>query len=114
MAMNCYWSITFAISSAAVGHIEALRSVTLGDLPVRTDARGQVTVPYRGEAHSFPYYSAKDILNGQFSVDAFTGVGVHHRTCGFTHYACEHAIPWSGSARERAGRIINGKFPLSA
>lgn len=73
MAMNYLLVDNIAISSAAVGHIEALRSVTLGDLPVRTDARGQVTVPYRGEAHSFPYYSAKDILNGQFPVDAFTG-----------------------------------------
>ncbi len=32
---------------------------------IRTDARGQVVVPYRGPSKTFPYVSATDVLKGQ-------------------------------------------------
>ena len=38
----------------------------LPDTIIRTDGKGQVIIPYRGYAGSYPYLSSADVLNGEF------------------------------------------------
>lgn len=73
MAMSYLLADRIQLGSVRVGQVEAVRSIAISDLPIRTDAQGQVIVPYRGGARSFPYYSAKDVLNGQYPEQAFAG-----------------------------------------
>lgn len=44
-------------------------SVKLNDQEIPTDENGRVLVPYRGEAFSFPYISATDVLEGRVNPD---------------------------------------------
>ncbi|MBB5191762.1 adenylate cyclase [Silvimonas terrae] len=48
-------------AGAGVPQLEAL---TVGPLRLAVDRFGRATVPYRGPAHSFDYFSAVDVLNG--------------------------------------------------
>lgn len=41
-----------------------LLGISLGPAFIPTDATGQLTINYRGPAHSFPYLSAADIMDG--------------------------------------------------
>ena len=53
------------IHLARVGAIDAVDRLTLGGQHIPTDAAGQVLVPYRGPARSFPSLSATDVLQGR-------------------------------------------------
>jgi adenylate cyclase len=53
------------IHLARVGRIDAVDHLTLGEQYVPVDAAGQVLVPYRGPARSFPSLSATDVLQGR-------------------------------------------------
>ena len=53
------------IHLARVGAIEAVDHLILGGQHIPTDAAGQVLVPYRGPARSFPSLSATDVLQGR-------------------------------------------------
>ena len=53
------------IHLARVGPVDAVDHLTLGDQYVPVDAAGQVLVPYRGRARSFPSLSATDVLQGR-------------------------------------------------
>lgn len=56
-----------------VGRVEAVRSLQLAQLQVRTDAAARVIVPYRGSRKTFPYVSAGDVFNGRADVALFAG-----------------------------------------
>ena len=43
---------------------EAVERIRMGDRRIPVDEQGAVLVPYRGPQNSFPYVSAKDILDG--------------------------------------------------
>lgn len=43
----------------------------LPDTIIRTDGRGQVIIPYRGYAGSYPYISSSDVLNNKIKKDQF-------------------------------------------
>jgi len=51
------------LEKAGIGDVEVIRGVGTGSLYARTDAAGQVIVPFRGGRRSFPYLSATDVLN---------------------------------------------------
>ncbi|WP_307734201.1 CHASE2 domain-containing protein [Pseudoalteromonas distincta] len=40
---------------------------------IQTDEYGQILIPYKGRAHSFPYYSATDILTKKIGLDELEG-----------------------------------------
>ena len=63
MAMSYLLTNTVQLDAERVGNVMALRALSLGEHPARTDAVGQVIVPYKGGQGAFPYYSAADILN---------------------------------------------------
>lgn len=42
-----------------------VESVQFGDQRIPTDKAGRVLIPFHGKTHSFPYYSATDVLNNQ-------------------------------------------------
>lgn len=73
MAMSYLLVDDVQFETVPVGSINAIRSIAISDIPARTDAAGQVLVPYRGAARSFPYYSAKDVLNGDLPNGALDG-----------------------------------------
>lgn len=50
-----------------------LEGVQLGKEIIPTDDKCQVIIPYRGLSHTFPYYSAKDVLQNKLPPDVFTG-----------------------------------------
>ncbi|MFY9179667.1 MAG: adenylate/guanylate cyclase domain-containing protein [Venatoribacter sp.] len=58
------------LETSQIGDALAVRSITVGDKNARTDAVGRVTVPFRGGGYSFPYYSAKDVLNQTLAANA--------------------------------------------
>lgn len=73
MAMSYLLVDDVAIETTPVGSVQAMRSLAISDTPARTDAAGQVIVPYRGGARSFPYISAKDVLNDAEDVGVLEG-----------------------------------------
>jgi adenylate cyclase len=50
----------------------ALESIYLNEFRIPVDSNGAVYVPFRGLAHSFPYVSAHEILNGTIDPDSLT------------------------------------------
>ena len=52
------------LEKATVGEVEVIRGVGTSSVFARTDASGQVIVPFRGGRGTFPYLSATDVLNG--------------------------------------------------
>ncbi len=52
------------VHTASGGGMRFVTGVQVTDAVIRTDARGQVVVPYRGPRRTFPYIPATDILNG--------------------------------------------------
>jgi adenylate cyclase len=54
----------FVDSSTWMGDYPPLEGLELAGHPLRIDPQGGVLVPYRGPAGSFPYVSARDIMDG--------------------------------------------------
>jgi adenylate cyclase len=78
---QAYPSLALTAYSAATGagHPELRVSnvnastLTIGDLAVPLDAKGNLLLGFRGRKRTFPYYSAVDVLNGVAGRDAFGG-----------------------------------------
>ena len=54
----------FVDANSWMGDYPPLEGLELAGKPLQIDPQGAVLVPYRGPAGSFPYVSAKDIVNG--------------------------------------------------
>lgn len=61
--MKFYYTDTVSLNFVPLGDTLSLTKITLGQQVIPTDAYGQVLVPYRGVSHTFPFYSASDILH---------------------------------------------------
>lgn len=48
-------------------------SIRIGKISIPVDARGQMSVRYRGGVNEFPYYSARDILSGKIGEKELKG-----------------------------------------
>ena len=59
-----------AILRAGPDGLEALR---VGKLTIPVSPEGSIIVPYKGPAKTYPYYSAKDVLDGALPEDALKG-----------------------------------------
>lgn len=51
------------VHSNAIDDIQTITHISLGKLQIKTDALGQILIPYLGKEKHFPYISATDILN---------------------------------------------------
>ncbi|MDL2271784.1 adenylate/guanylate cyclase domain-containing protein [Desulfovibrio sp. OttesenSCG-928-I05] len=58
--------------TANVGR-DGLNSLRVGPFTIPVSPDGSFTVPFRGGAHTFPYYSVKDILEGTIPVEQLQG-----------------------------------------
>jgi adenylate cyclase len=76
-----YPSLALSAVSAATGagspelRVTTVNSstLTIGDLSVPLDGRGNLLAGFRGKKRSFPYVSAVDVLNGTVGADALRG-----------------------------------------
>ncbi len=51
------------VATAQVADVQAITEVVFAGQRARTDARGQILIPYLGQQGVFPYISAADVLN---------------------------------------------------
>lgn len=58
------------IQSSSIGGIEMLDHVQLGNKHIPTDEHGLMLIPYLGTAHTFPYFSATDIIHDRVAPKA--------------------------------------------
>jgi len=56
--------------------VSALTGVEIGKEFITTDSKGQLLVPFRGPAQSYPYSSAVDVITDQISDNRFDGAVV--------------------------------------
>jgi adenylate cyclase len=54
-------------------NISWLQGLTFGKNFIPTNEKGQIYIPYKGRAHSFPYISATDVLNNSVDNDLLDG-----------------------------------------
>lgn len=50
-----------------------IENIQIGDFKIPTDRHGNFMVNFRGPSHTFKYYSAVDIYNGEFNPEDFDG-----------------------------------------
>ncbi|MBI5461683.1 MAG: adenylate/guanylate cyclase domain-containing protein [Gammaproteobacteria bacterium] len=55
-----------------IGTAETVDQIVLGDKHLAVDGRGQVLIPYRGPAGTFPHVSATAVLRGQIGNDVLS------------------------------------------
>jgi len=48
-----------------VGTAQTVTHVSMGKMTIKTDAQGQILIPYLGKQKHFPYISASELLNGK-------------------------------------------------
>lgn len=51
------------LKSETIGKVQTITQAVLAGQHIRTDATGQILIPYLGPANTFPYISATDVLN---------------------------------------------------
>lgn len=61
------------VSTYPLGNVEVMTAITAGGQRARTDVNGQVIIPYRGRANSFPYISVTDVLQKKVNLDQLEG-----------------------------------------
>ena len=61
---------------AEVGDVLTVTEIAVSEFPAPTDALGFVSVPYQGEAFTFPYISATDVLNDNLEPGVLDGAVV--------------------------------------
>ncbi len=61
------------IHVAEEGPQHVVEAITLGNLVVATDRQARVLIPYIGEAKSFTYVSATDVINGTADAELLAG-----------------------------------------
>ena len=60
------------IHTESIGNENNISGIeVLPDTVIRTDGLGQVIIPYRGYAGSYPYYSSADVLNNKINKEKF-------------------------------------------
>ena len=60
------------IHTESIGNEKNISGIEmLPNTVIRTDGLGQVIIPYRGYAGSFPYYSSADVLNNKINKEKF-------------------------------------------
>ena len=52
---------------------DGLEAVRLGKYTIPVSSDGGFTVPYKGGSHTYPYYSAKDVMQGSLPPEALKG-----------------------------------------
>jgi adenylate cyclase len=52
---------------------DGLESVRVGDFTIPVSPDGNITIPFKGPAKTYPYYSAKDVLDGALPEGALQG-----------------------------------------
>lgn len=57
------------LKSETVGEVQTITQVSLAGQAIRTDATGQILIPYLGPSRTFPYVSASDVLNSRLLPD---------------------------------------------
>ena len=73
MAMTYLFDFQLVADEVTVGGWQVPRYLGVRGHMARTDAVGQVLVPYRGREGSFPYVSAADVLAGKVADDVLEG-----------------------------------------
>ncbi len=58
---------------AEVGNVLTVTDIAVSEFPAPTDALGFVSVPYQGEAFTYPYISAGDVLNDRLEPGILEG-----------------------------------------
>ncbi|MEY8205309.1 MAG: adenylate/guanylate cyclase domain-containing protein, partial [Bermanella sp.] len=61
---------------AQVGNVLTVTDIAVSEFPAPTDALGFVRVPYQGEAYTYPYISATDVLNDNLEPGILEGAVV--------------------------------------
>ena len=61
---------------AEVGNVLTVTDIAVSEFPAPTDALGFVSVPYQGEAFTYPYISASDVLNDRLEPGVLDGAVV--------------------------------------
>ena len=59
------------VVTAKLKNSRAIVGLKIGRKTIPTNEYGQVLIPYKGPAKSFAYYSATDVLHGNFPADTF-------------------------------------------
>lgn len=52
-----------SLQTEKVGSLSAIEAINLGNQRISTNDEGRVFIPYLGPSHTFPYYSATDIIH---------------------------------------------------
>jgi adenylate cyclase len=71
-AMNLFGD-TIKLITPRYDNVMNLEGLQLGNVRIPTDENGQLLIPFIGKSHTFPYYSATDILQGKIPKDALLG-----------------------------------------
>jgi adenylate cyclase len=61
------------VTTAPIDGVPAVDHLELAGMRLATDGQGAVLIPYRGEAGSFPYISATDVLSGAADGERLAG-----------------------------------------
>jgi adenylate cyclase len=72
-AVRVYLLQTMSLVTEKYSDSIRLEGIRLGKTIIPTDDKGQVLIPFRGRAHTFPYFSAADVLNNKIPSGAFAG-----------------------------------------
>lgn len=72
-AVKVYLFKTTQLVTKNYGEDVRLEGIKLGKETIPTDEKGQVIIPFRGLGHTFPYFSATDILNKKAPANSFAG-----------------------------------------
>ena len=99
-----------------IGEAIAVENVWLGDKKIPTDAVGQVLVPFRGPAHTFPYVSAIDVIEGTADPKLLENALVFIGTSALgladlQATAVDNVYPGVEVHANMAASILQGKFP---
>ena len=117
MAQAMYPEKKIKLNFVKIGNKKILTSVKLGDLEIPTDKGGRVLIPFNGKSHSFPYYSASDILKNNITPNQLknTVVIIAHTASGVDkvrNTSVDIAMPESEIQANVLNGILTGKFPV--
>jgi len=72
-AVKVYLLKNIQLVTRSYGDDIRLEGINIGKETIPTDDKCQVIIPFRGPGHTFPYYSAVDVLHHKLPPDAFIG-----------------------------------------
>ncbi len=117
MAQAMFPEKKIKLNFVSIGDKKILTAVKLGDLEIPTDKGGRVLIPFNGKSHSFPYYSASDILKNNITPNQLknTVVIIAHTASGVDkvrNTSVDIAMPESEIQANVLNGILTGKFPV--